>query len=112
MDGIERYNIIYTETAIEDIGGKADYITYQLRDPDLAETWYLRLCDDIQRNLSTFPFKYPQYDVEPWNQRGIRLLVTRNDVVLYSIDERKQRVIIRAICTRGRDLSAHLGESY
>ena len=35
-------------------------------------------------------------------------MTTRNDVVLYSVDERAGVVYIRGVCTRGRDLSAHL----
>ena len=38
----------------------------------------------------------------------MRLFVTRNDVVLYSVDQTAAVVYIRAVCTRGRDLSAHL----
>ncbi len=32
------------------------------------------------------------------------------DVVLYSVDEKAEAVYIRAVCTRGRDLAAHLAE--
>jgi len=110
MEQIRRYEIIYTETAVQDIEEKADYIAVQFRDPDLAENWYLRLKEDLQKQLSTFPLKYPLYHVEPWNQRGIREYISRNDVVLYSVDEETERVYIRAVCTRGRDLAAHLRE--
>lgn len=108
MEPIIRYEIVYTESAVRDIEEKADYITTQFRDPDLAETWYRRLRADLQDQLSTFPLKYPLYHVEPWNQRGIREYVSRNDVVLYSVDEKILRVYIRAVCTKGRDLAAHL----
>ncbi len=108
MEPIRRYEIIYTETAVRDIEEKADYIATQFRDPDLAENWYLRLRTELQDQLSTFPLKYPLYNVEPWYQRGIREYVTRNDVVLYSVDEKISHVYIRAVCTKGRDLAAHL----
>lgn len=108
MDGIQRYEIFYTQTAIEDIDEKVDYIMFQLHDPNLAETWYFRLRNLIQDGLSSFPLKYPLYDVEPWRERGIRLFVTRNDVVLYSVDAAAHIVYIHGVCTRGQDLSAHL----
>lgn len=110
MDEIRQYKIIYTETAIRDIEEKADYIAVQFRDLDLAETWYLRLRAEIQQDLSTFPRKYPACHVEPWGSRGIRLFTTRNDVVLYSVDDEAYSVYIRGVCTRGRDLAAHLEE--
>ena len=108
MGQIQRYEIIYTEAAVQDIEEKAYYIAAQFSDPELAENWYFRLTADIQKNLATFPLKFPLYGVEPWNERGIREYVSRNDVILYSVDEGTQRIYIRAVCTRGRDLASHL----
>ena len=111
MEQIQRYNIVYTETAVLDMEEKADYIAYELRDTFLAETWYLRLRDAIQQDLSTFPFKYGVYTRAPWNENGIRLMLFLNDVILYSVDEHKSTVYIRAVCTKGRDLAAHLEQA-
>ena len=86
------------------------YIMQQYRDTVLAERWYNRLCALIQENLTAFPAKYPLYDVDPWSAEGIRQYVTRNDVILYSVDEIHSYVYIRSICTRGQDLDLHLSE--
>lgn len=102
------YQIIFTESAVRDLEEKADYISLNLRDPDLAETWYLRLRAEIIQDLRQFPFKYPPYSVGEWGNRGIRQFVFRNDVVLYSIDEKEQIVYIRMVCTKGRDVAAHI----
>ena len=82
----------------------------QYRNTVLAERWYNRLRALIQENLSSFPAKYPLYDVEPWSSAGIRQCVTRNDVILYSVDEIHSYVYIRSVCTRGRNLDLHLSE--
>lgn len=111
MDEILRYKILYTRTAAKDLEDKADYIAFRLQDPVLAQRWYLRLRELIQDGLTTFPLKYPLYDVEPWREKGIRLFLTRSDVVLYSVDLDEQTVYIRGVCTRGRDLSVHLEET-
>ena len=108
MDGIQQYKIFYMQTATEDIKEKSDYIAFQLHDLDLAEKWYFRLRRLILENLSTFPLKYSLYDVEPWKAIGIRQFVTRNDVVLYSVDAMSHTVYIWAVCTRGQDVAAHL----
>lgn len=108
METIRQYKIAYTETAIRDIEEKVEYISVVLQEPAVAETWYLRLRNTIQENLDTFPLKFPLYNRSPWNQRGVRLMTTRNDVVLYSVDLDRETVFIRAVCTKGRDLSAHL----
>lgn len=108
METLRRYEILYTETAIQDMEEKADYISCQFRDSSLALTWYFRLRDAIQEHLTTMPNKYPLYPEEPWAQKGIRQFLFRNDVVLYSVEERCSYVYIRAVCTKGMDLSAHL----
>ena len=104
----QRYKIFYTSTAEQDITEKLMYIMQQYRDTALAERWYNRLRALIQENLTAFPAKYPLYDVEPWSAAGIRQYVTRNDVILYSVDENRSCVYIRSVCTRGRGL--HLSE--
>ena len=106
----QRYKIFYTSTAERDITEKLMYIMQQYRDTVLAERWYNRLCALIQENLTAFPAKYPLYDVDPWSAEGIRQYVTRNDVILYSVDEIHSYVYIRSICTRGQDLDLHLSE--
>lgn len=108
VDGIKRYKISYTQAAADNIEEKADYIAFQLHDPALSEVWYERLKAQVLENLTTFPLKYPIYDVSPWRELGTRLFVTRNDVVLYSVDMDSYTVYIHAVCTKGRDLSAHL----
>lgn len=108
MDEIQRYKTIYAETAIRDMEEKADYIALQLREPRLEEHWYPRLRSDIQQNLSFFPHKYSAYPVEPWSSRGIRLFPASGDVILYSVDDPARTVYIRSVCTRSRDLTAHL----
>lgn len=110
MEQIPKYKVIYTENAVQDIEEKADYIAAQFRDPELAEHWYRNLRASIQEQLTTFPYKFQPYNVEPWIQRGIRQYITHNDVVLYSVDDETQQVYIRAVCTKGRDLAAHLAE--
>lgn len=108
MDGIPHYEISYTQTAIEDIEEKAEYIAFQLHDIELAEKWYFRLRQLIQEGLSTFPLKYALYDVPPWNTKGVRLFTARNDIVLYSVDSTAYIVYIRGVCTCGQDVTAHL----
>lgn len=106
----KRYRIVYTESAILDMEEKVDYISLTLCDPGLAETWYLRLRAEILKDLAQFPHKYPLYHIQKWSDKGIRQFTFRNDVILYSVDEKNQIVYIRAVCTKGRDLTAHLDE--
>lgn len=110
METLRQYKIAYTETSIQDMEEKVDYISCQFSDPALALAWYTRLRDAIQRELRTMPYKYPLYSIEPWYSRGIHQFTFRNDVILYSVDDTTGYVYIRAVCTRGRDIPTHLAE--
>ena len=59
MAAIRRFDIAYTETAIQDIEEKAAYISQQLRDASAAETWYFRLRRTIQEDLSHLSIQIP-----------------------------------------------------
>lgn len=103
------YQIIYAESAVRDMEEKADYICLNLRDPSLAETWYLRLRAEILQDLTQFPYKYPLCSIAKWSAKGVRQFTFRNDVILYSVNEKARIVYIRAVCTKGRDLSTQKG---
>lgn len=104
------YQVVYAESAVRDMEEKVDYIAFNLRDPELAETWYMRLRKEILEDLTKFPYKYPLYHIEKWRAKGVRQFTFRNDVILYSVNDEKQTVYIWAVCTKGRDISAHLEE--
>ncbi|MBQ7737432.1 MAG: hypothetical protein IJT62_06315 [Oscillospiraceae bacterium] len=108
MEEIKRYNIIYTETAAQQLEEKADYITRQLADPDLAGTWYERLRAEIQDALSSFPQKYQIYPSSYGKRKCIRLFLSRNDIVLYRIDESRSCVYIESVYTKGKNISPDL----
>lgn len=104
------YQVFYAESAVRDLEEKAGYISFTLHEPGLAEKWYVRLRRELQEDLTYFPYKYPLCSIERWAQAGVRQLVFRNDVILYSVNEAERRVYIRAVCTSGQDLSAHLND--
>ena len=84
---------------------KAEHIAWRFFDPRLAEAWYTRLTADMQKDLSTFPYKFQLYDAPPWRERGIRLYLSRSDVVLYRVDDVRSRVYIEAVYTKGKNLN-------
>lgn len=104
MDEITQYTIQYTSSAAQDVLDKADYIAYALKSPETARTWYQDLRQEIQRDLSTFPYKHPVYPVKPWKDKGVRLMVTGKDMILYTIDGAEKAVMIHMVCTRGKNL--------
>lgn len=110
MSNLTRYDIVYTQTAEDDILSKAEYIEKVFHNSRLAYIWYQRLRDRIQNELSFLPEKYQIYDLPPWKDMGIRELIFRNDIVLYSVDKNHLRVIIHAVFTAGQNLSDDISE--
>lgn len=108
---MDKYNIVYTNAAANDITEKFQYITSVLHNRTIAERWYARLKDAIWHDLSFMPEKYPLYNEEPWHSKGVRLFITRQDVVVYSTDKTAQTVYIWNVFTAGRDLSSHIEDA-
>lgn len=75
---MDKYNIVYTNAAANDIAEKFQYITSVLHDRSTAERWYARLKDAIWHDLSFMPEKYPLYSEEPWRSKGVRLFITHS----------------------------------
>ena len=105
MDEVKRYCIQYSNAAEEDILAKAEYIEKVYRDSRLAYAWYMRLRNQIAKDLSFLPYKYQPYPVGAWAEKGVRESIFRNDIVLYSIDEANAAVIIHAVFTKGKNIS-------
>ena len=105
MSEPKRYKIQYTETAAEDMLSKADYIERVYRDSRLSLTWYNRLCNQIEKDLSVFPLKYQLYEAGDWARKGVREYIFRIDIVLYSVDEDRAAVVIHGVYTRGKNLA-------
>lgn len=72
--------------------------------PSMRDGWYQSLKTAVQEGLSTFPYKFQPYRVEPWESKGYRQMVTDTDVVIYTIDEETVTVTIHLVATKGRDL--------
>lgn len=111
VDEVKKYSILYTQSAEEDIVSKAEYIERVYCDRRLAYTWYTRLRLQIEKDLSFFPHKFQLYHAGDWPEKGIREYILRNDIVLYSVDERSMSVIIHAVFTRGKNIAEDILDS-
>lgn len=110
MSQSKRYDIVVTKTALTQIEEKFDYIAKILFEPASANKWILRLIEFLRKNLSFFPKKYPLFYEKKYKEK-YRVVRFRNDIVIYSIDNDKNVVYIKMICTNGKNLS-HLLELY
>ena len=107
---LKKYEVVYIETAVQDISDKLDYILNVIGDVYVAEGWYGRLRACIQDKLTVFPYKYPLLDIYPWDGKGVRIVEFFNDVILYSVDDVIFKVYIHGIITKGQSVDKHLKE--
>ena len=110
MSKSKHFTILYTRSAEEDILAKAEYIEKVFHDSRLAYTWYQRLKNEIQKELTFLPKKYQIYDHSPWKKMEIQEFIFRNDIVMYSVNEENDTVTIHAVFTAGKDLSEDVFE--
>ena len=110
MSKSKHFTILYTRSAEEDILAKAEYIEKVFHDSRLAYTWYQRLKNEIQKELTFLPKKYQIYDHSPWKEMEIREFIFHNDIVMYSVNEENDTVTIHAVFTAGKDLSEDVFE--
>ncbi len=97
-----KYEIKVTRQALEQMREIAHYISYDLMAPEAADN----LLDDLKASilkLSVLPKKYPLIEEEPWRSEGVRMIVVKNFLVYYWIDEEYNKVQVTAVIYSKRD---------
>lgn len=103
---MDMFEVNFTETALQDMEEKADYIAYDLFAPQSAQRWYEQLRNSVMKYLSEFPEMYPPYPSK--TRQGIRYATFGTDVVLYSVDNAQRRVYVEMVCSNGQNIDARL----
>lgn len=100
---MDRYSIVYSPAAKEDLFGIYSYIATQLLVPQTAANQVNRIRNTI-RSLEHHPRLHSIVDWEPWLSLGMRKLPVNNYIVFYYADETAKEVRIVRIVYGGRDL--------
>ena len=101
------YRISVTEAAINDMDNIYDYIAYQLNEPSIAIDIINKLEERINK-LDEMPYKFREYEVEPWKSKGMHIMAVGNYVVLYTPKEEEKAVTINRVFYGGRDIPNHI----
>ena len=97
------YSIVITETALHDMDNIYEYIAYHLKEPEIAADLMDRLEISIS-SLDEMPFKFREYEVEPWRSKSMHIMPVGNYVVLYTPNEDRQVVTINRVFYGGMDI--------
>ena len=101
------YKVKLTTQAIEELDRAAQYIAYEMQQPQIAEQW-LDAMQDAFRSLAYFPGKYPMVDEEPFAALGVHKMKVKNTLVYYIIKQEQTVVWITAIVYAKRNQIAQL----
>ncbi len=103
------WEIEFTDQAKRDLWDVIDYITFELREPQIAVNTARQITNEIL-SLNQMPMRYRLYDEEPWQSRGLRYFSVKNYLVFYYPDEKRNTVFVVRVIYGGRDISRQLNE--
>lgn len=104
-----KFNVIYSERALNDLRNIHRYITLELLAPEAAKKLSERLMTEID-SLDEMPNRNPLYEKEPWHSRGIRKLIVDGFIAFYLPIEKNKQVLIIAIMYGKRDIAKVLND--
>ncbi len=103
------WEIEFTDQAKRDLRDIIDYITFELREPQIAVNTARQITNEIL-SLNQMPMRYRLYDEEPWQSRGLRYFSVKNYLIFYYPDEKSNTVFVVRVIYGGRDISRQLNE--
>ncbi len=103
----KRFEVRFTNQALEQIQEIYRYIAESLCAPDTASKWVKNLKEEIAK-LSFMPKRISLTDEEPWHSKGVRRMTVKNHFVYFWIDEENGIVWIIAVIYARRDQKRQL----
>lgn len=100
---MDRYLIVYSDRALQDLREIFEYIAGQLREPVIAAAQINRIRAQI-RSLGQFPARNKKVAWEPWHSIGMRQMPVDNFIAFYTIDDNQPAVKIVRIFYGKRDV--------
>ncbi len=104
------WEVKFTDQARRDLRDILDYITYELREPQIAVNLVRSITKEIL-SLDQMPMRYRLYEEEPWQSQGLRYFTVKNYIVFYYPDEPAGAVYAVRVIYGGRDISRQLSET-
>ena len=99
----EKYTVIYSPEALDDIRKIYSYIAFELKAPGTAKNQTDRIRKFI-RSLDFMPMRHPIVEWEPWKSMKMHKAPVNNYVVYYIVNDEQNTVTIIRIFYGGRDV--------
>ncbi len=101
------FDVKYTQRAIADIDNIYEYISENLKEPNIAASMVNLIRSEI-RKLNEMPMRFRLYDDEPWHSQGLRCFSVKRYMIFYLTDEEDKTVRIVSIMYGGRNIQEQL----
>ena len=106
---MKKWNITVLPEFRDDIRNICSYISNELLEPASAKNVADRILKAVA-SLSEMPLRYPLYEKEPWQSRGLRKMSVENYVVFYLTNEESSTVIVLHVFYAGRNIEKCLDD--
>ena len=77
-----KYEVFLSEQAEQDIRTIYEYIAIEKQAPEVARALISRIEEQILR-LDEMPYRFHEYENEPWKSRGMRIMPVENFLICY-----------------------------
>lgn len=104
-----KYMINITVQAKFDLRSIYEYIAFELVSPENAAAQLNRLEESIMK-LDFMPLRFKEYEHEPWESRGLRIMPVDNFAVMYIPNEETAVITIIRVIYGGRNIDEQLNK--
>ena len=104
---MNKWKVAITPDAASDIKSIYTYIADELHEKNTARKMSKRIIDEI-KSLSDMPKRFPLYNIEPWNSRGLRKMLVGNFMVFYFTNDSVNEVAVFRVFYAGRNIEEML----
>lgn len=99
---MESYKIKITEKARKDLRDTCTYIKGELKEPVIAEKFYLSIEQSVE-SLVSLPKRHALVRDERLAEKGYRMMPVANHLIFYTVDDNSRTVMVSRILYARRD---------
>ena len=107
---MKKWNVTVAPEFGDDLRNIHSYISNTLLEPAIAKNFIDRILKAVG-TLGELPLRYPLYEKEPWQSRGLRKMLVGNYLVFYLANEESDNVIVLHVFYAGRNIEKCLEEN-
>lgn len=108
---MEKYQVSYSEDAVQDLRDIFEYIAFELKEPGIAIVQARRIRDSIRR-LDIFPARNKAVEWEPWHSIGMHQMSVDHFIVFYTVSVKEFSVNVLRIFYGKRDIQGHIQKDH